>query len=139
MSYDAVLAGLHARYATVDGIKAILDYEPRAISNPPVLYSLLDTVTREQTAQLTIMRYRILSRLCVRWQDNEQAERELRPFVNSLPAAVDADPQFAGALARGMARVTDIQAVFVPINGVLYRCLDVYCEAVEKATVRSGI
>ena len=139
MSYATVIAGLHTRYATVGGIKAVLDYEPKTISNPPVLYSLLDSVTRTQEGQVTVMRYRILSRLCIRWQDNERAEEELQPFVNALPSAVDLDPKLGGAIPSGIARVTDIQAVFVTINGVFYRCLDTYCEVVEKAPWRTGI
>lgn len=139
MSYEAIIAGLNVRYATVSGIKSVLDYEPKAISNPPVIYTLLDTVTRSQAGQLTIMEYRILSRLCIRWQDNDYAERELRPFVNALPASIDADPKLGGAIPLGMAAVADIQAVFVTINGVLLRCLDMYVRVVEKAPVGSGI
>jgi hypothetical protein len=139
VSYDAIVAGLGVRYATISGIKAILDYEPKTVSNPPIIYTLLDTVTRSQAGQVTVMDYRILSRLCIRWQDNEYAERELRPYVNALPASIDADPKLGGAIPSGMAAVTDIQAVFVTINGVLLRCLDMYVRVVEKAPYGSGI
>jgi hypothetical protein len=139
VSYSTIIPALATRLETVDGIRAVLPYEPKTVSNPPVLYFLLDSVVREQTAQLTIMRYRILCRLCIRWQDNERAEQEIFPFVNSIPAAIDTDPQLGGALNKGMSHVTEIRAGWIPISGVTFRILDFYVEAVQKATVRSGI
>jgi hypothetical protein len=139
VSYTTIIAALNTQLAAVSGIKSALTYEPKAVSDPPLVYSLLDSVRREQAGQLTVMRYRVLSRLCIRWQDNERAEQEIFPFVNSLPAAIDADPKLGGVIPSGMAYVTDIQAGFIPINGVQYRILDMYTEVVEKAPVRSGI
>lgn len=133
-----MLTGLHERFATVSGIAKLLKYEPTTIQAFPTLYSLLDTVERSQAGQLTVMRYRVLNRIIFRWQDNEQAELELIPFVNSVPAAIDADAKLGGRVDSGLARVTDIQAVFVTI-GALYRALDIYTEVLEKQPFKSGI
>jgi hypothetical protein len=143
MSYSTVLDGLHARLAVVNGIALILKYEPTSVQAFPTLYSLLDTVERSQQGQLTIMRYTVLHRLLFRWTDNAQAEVELIPYVNSVPAVIDADPTLGGVLGTGTtsgyARVTSINAVFVVIGQTLYRALDVRSEVIEKAPVRSGI
>ena len=139
MSYATVLAGLKLRFATVPGIKTILDYEPTSIQDAPLLYMLFDNAPRTQTGQMTVMPYRVLCRLCIRWQDNEYAEQELIPFVNSLPAAIDQDATLGGRITSGMARVTNIQGVFVTIGNTLYRALDVTVEATDKGPWKGGL
>ena len=138
MSYETILAGLHRTLATVTPpIAVLLDYEPTAIHTTPTLYSLLDTVTRERAGQVVAVRYRILNRLVFRWQDNEQAERELIPYVNAVAMVLDTDPHMDGAMASGMASINQIDAVFVSIGGTVYRTLDIYVDALEKAPVGS--
>lgn len=139
MSYAAVIEGLKVRFATIPSIKLILDYEPTSIHDAPLLYMLFDNAPRTQTGQVTVMPYRVLCRLAIRWVDNELAERELIPFVNSLPAAIDADATLGGKIASGMARVTNVQGVFVTIGGVLYRALDVTVEATDKGPWKGGL
>lgn len=139
MSYATVIEGLKLRFATVPGIKTILDYEPTSAQDTPLLYMLFDEAPRTQTGQVTVMPYRILCRLCIRWQDNRYAEQELIPFVNSLPAAIDQDPTLGGKIASGMARVINVQGIFVTIGGVLYRALDVTVEAIDKGPWKGGL
>lgn len=149
MSYSAVVTGLIERFrngvpglAQVDGagnLVNILSYEPTSIQTTPTLYLLLDSFTRTQSGQVTAMRYRILARLCVKWQDNPTAETELIPFVNSIAAAVDVDPYLGGRVASGGTSVSDGQGTFVNIGGVLYRSLDTFVEVVDKAPWESGI
>lgn len=132
MSYADVLDGLHARFATVSGIKKILDYVPLNAPEPPFLYSVLDSAEIVRSGQVTAYKYRVLHRLCVRWQDNERAEQEIIPFVNSIPDAVADDPQLGGVLTRGYAAITEIEAAWVTIAGVEYRAVDFYSEVIEK-------
>jgi hypothetical protein len=142
VSYQAAIAGLKDAVETVDGLNLVLDYEPPSLTRLPAVYRLLDSFNRTQAGQVTVMRYRVLCRLCVRWQDNEKAEWELIPFVNSIPAAIDADPQLGGAITRGYASVAEdanANAGFVRIGGTMYRSLDVYVDIVDKDAYQSGI
>lgn len=142
MSYSAAIAGLKSAVETVDGLNLVLDYEPTSLQRLPAVYLLLDSFTRTQGGQVTAMRYRVLCRLCVRWQDNEKAEWELIPFVNSIPAAIDADPTLGGAITRGVAAVAeDAPAIggFVRIGGTMYRSLDIFVDIIDKAAYQSGI
>lgn len=140
MSAVTIMAGLVERFQTVSGL-IVLDYEPTTIE-PPTLYTLLDGFERSQQGQLTVMRYRFMSRLCIRWQDNEYAERELLPFVNAIPAAVDADPQLGGRISSGLARVVsaagDAQRPLVRIGNVDYRAVDFFSDVLHKFPYRSG-
>lgn len=139
MSYTTVKAGLHTRLQTVSGLVVKLKYEPNTIQDAPAIYSILEGFTRSQASQITTMRYRTLHRLWVKWQDNEAAEIELDSFVNAIPAAFDADPQLGGAIEQGITVVTDGKAEWREIGGILYRTLDFFTEAVEKAAFGSGI
>lgn len=142
MSYSAAIAGLKSRIQTVSGLAVVLDYEPQSFQDLPAVYLLLDSFQRTQAGQVTAMRYRVLARLCVRWQDNARAELELIPFVNSIPAAIDADPTLGGAITRGAAQVAeDANAIagFVRIGGTMYRSLDIYVDIIDKAAFQSGI
>ena len=132
MSYSAILAGLNERFATVPTIARVLDYEPTSIQAFPTLYSLLDRVEYLPAGQARATRYRVLHRLCLRWQDSERAEEQLVPYVDSLAAAVRADPHLGGRIASGLAQVVEAQGTFVVIGGVLLRCLDLYTETLVK-------
>jgi hypothetical protein len=138
-TYTDVVDGMHERLLTVPGIVACLDYEPLAVDQPPIVYSLLDAFERSQAGQVTTMRYRILHRLVIAWQDNEQAERQLATFVNAIPAAVDTDAQLGGRIPSGLARIADAQAAWVKLGDTTYRCLDCYSQVVVKAPYKSGI
>jgi hypothetical protein len=140
-SYSQVVDALHVRFATVAALsgKPMLKYEPRSVQTTPMLYSLLFTFQRERSGQITAMRYRIMHRLLLQWQDNEQSELELMPFVNSIPHSVDQDPTLAGLLVKGVARISDAESGFIPISNSKYRCLDFYSDVLTKADFQSGI
>ncbi|HEU4328065.1 MAG TPA: hypothetical protein VFS21_33320 [Roseiflexaceae bacterium] len=138
-TYEDVRDGLHELFLTVPGIVACLNYEPLAIDQPPIIYSLLDSFERSQNGGVTAMRYRILHRLCLAWQDNEQAEAQLTTFVNAIPAVVDRNPQLAGRIPSGLARIAEAQAVWVKIGSTTYRALDCYSDVLTKAGYKSGI
>lgn len=146
MSYEKVIDGLEACFQAVEGIKIVLRYEPTTVQDAPLMYMLFDEAPRTQTGQVTVMPYRILCRLCFRWQDNEKAELELIPFVNRVPAAIDAAPNLpiptdppTSAIASGMARVIAIVGGFTTIGDVLYRSIDFTVEAVDKGPFKGGI
>lgn len=135
MSYRDVLDGLNERFETVATIEMVLDYEPTSVGVTPLMYSLLDTVAYSEQGQVHVTRYRILHRLCLLWQENEYAEQDLVPFVNSVPSAVEADPQLGGRIGRGIATIGEAIATFVTIGGTVYRCLDFYSDVVVKRGV----
>jgi hypothetical protein len=136
MSYRAVLTGLHTVFEGVSPpIPVLLRYEPTAIHQTPTLYSLLDTVNRQRQGQIRAATYRVLNRLVFRWQDNEQAEEELIPYVDAIANAIDSDAHLSGALDSGLATVNDMEAVFVSIGGVIYRALDIYVDVLEKTAI----
>jgi hypothetical protein len=113
-------------------IVEVLDYAPTAIHDVPMIYTLLENVEYSESGQVKTQRYRIQHRLLVRWQDNEQAEIEAQPYVDSIPAAVRADPHLGGRLTSGYAQITECQAGWVTIAGVEYRSLDFISTVVEK-------
>ena len=134
MTYATVLAGLQTVLGTVAGINAVLDYEPLAIQTTPLIYSLLDSavaLNEEIFVETPDYQYRVMHRLLIAWQDNEQAETELVSFVNAIPEAV-----FAGQATicpHGYSYVRDMDAGWVDVAGQTYRSLDFYSETLEFA------
>ena len=131
MSYSAIVTGIHDAIEAAHPELTCLAYEPTHI-DPPMLYSLLDRVDYSQSGQIKTKRYRILHRLCFLWQDNEQAELELMPYVDSIPAAIVADAHLGGAISKGLATIGEVIGTFVSISGTLYRCLDFYSDVLDK-------
>lgn len=138
MSYTTVKAGLIERLNTVSGLNVKLAYEPESIQDAPAIYTILDSFERTQEGQITVMRYRTLHRLWIKWQDNEAAEIELDSFVNSIPSAIDQDPHLGARLTRGVAVMADGVAEWRVISGVLYRTIDFFTETVEKGAYQGG-
>lgn len=138
MSYATIKAGIITRLQTISGVNAVLGYEPTA-PDPPVMCVILQSYLRHQNGNQTYMKYRYIARLYLLWQEFQVAELALDPFVNSVGASIDADPQLGGALELGLAVVTDAKAGWVPVGGVQYRILDTFIEAGEKGGFQSGI
>jgi hypothetical protein len=132
VSYQSVLEGLHERFATVEGIKVLLQYEPTSVQVFPTLYSVLDSFEVERRGQVRAVTYRTLHRLVFRWQDNEQALAEMIPYVDSIPEAVEEDKHLGGRLVAGLAEITDGEVMFVSIGGADLLALDFYSSVVEK-------
>ena len=139
MSYAAIVAGLQTRLGTVTDLKVRLDYEPTSIQDLPATYLLLDSYTRSQAGQLTVMKYRVLIRTLIRWQENKQAEVELMAFVNSIPEAIEQDAQLGGAIVSGLSTPTDGKAGWVNIGGTQYRALDHFIEVIEKTPYAGAV
>ncbi len=139
MSYTAVVAGIKERLETVSGLEMVLDYEPASIQRLPAAYIIIDEYEDVTAMAVTAARYIVIIRLCIRWQDNEKAERELMPFVNSIPAAFtgyDAlnrpNEQLGGRINSGLAEIVRAKAGWVPIGGTIYRILDFYMRVTDK-------
>lgn len=141
MGYRDIVDGLHVRFRTVEGLEQapLLRYEPTSIQSTPTLYTLLDRVDRSVAGQVQTANYRILNRIVFQWVDNERAEEELMPYVDSVPLAVEADPQLGGVISSGIARAPEVVAVFVSIGGTLYRALDCYVEVTDKRPYIRGV
>ena len=137
--YADVIAGLQDALERVEGIAQVLPYEPTTIQRTPTVYLKLDEFTRENVGQVTAMRYRILARLILLWQDSRISSEQVVGYLNSICAAVDADPQLAGAIPRGVARVADGREGLRSIGGTVYKVLDVFIDVVEKDAYQSGI
>lgn len=133
MSFETVMAGLNERYATVSGIKVRLDYEPSSVQNSPLIYSILDTMSREYPGTVVQVTYRIRSRLCIRWQNPEQAEATLIALVNAIPVAIDQDRRLGGVVRN--ARVQTGDAGWVTIGQIDYRTVDFWVEVLEIGQV----
>lgn len=132
--YTDVIAGLVEVLEGVQGINAIKAHEPTSIGLPPEMYLLLHSAERISKAGVAGWKYSVICRLCIQWVDNETAEQQLMPFVNAVPAALEAPSagQLNGALLHGAVAVSKAEAGYVPIGGVLYRILDFYIDVVEK-------
>lgn len=130
--YADIIDGLHDVFAGVSGLNVVLNYAPTSVHETPLMYSILDSVEVSKGGQVTTRRFRILHRLLVPWQDNEQAEVQIMPFVDSVVDAIDADPTLGGVLVKGLAQITDIEALWVTIAGVEYRALDFYSLVIDK-------
>lgn len=129
MSYSEIVAGLAVRYGTISGLKVILNYEPTSVQDSPLIYTVLDSFTREHTGTVVQMRYRIRSRLCIRWQNPEYAEGTLITLTNAIPQAIDADRRLGGVVRSAGVQAGD--AGWVSIGGVEYRSLDFWVDVLE--------
>lgn len=127
-----VLVGLHTAFQTLDGLKAILDYEPTAITDTPVMYSLLDEVTPTRQGSLDVPRYRFLHRICFAWLDNRGAEQQLLFYADAVYQALEEDPYLGGLITLGRAKISDQSTGFILVGSALFRVLDSYSDVLAK-------
>lgn len=148
ISYGDVIDGIYEALQNLTGfvqtnddgdITNILTYEPKVVNTTPLIYLLLDSAARQHKGQQTHMRYRVLIRLVLQWQENDQSELQLIPLVNEIPYRIDQDPTLGRRVNMGLAQVNDIQSGFVVISGTKYRCCDFYLDCETKSQARSGI
>jgi hypothetical protein len=132
VSYATVLAGLTERLETLTGLKVVLEYVPKTILTTPLAYSVLESVDIRQSGQVTTREYRIQHRIVFAWVDNEGAELELIPYVDSVEAAVRADPHLGGRINSGYAEIAEINGGWATIGNIDYRVLDCYSHVVVK-------
>lgn len=132
VSYQDIVEGLQDRFETVTDLETVLAYVPTSIGSTPMMYLLLDSATTERSGQVLAVRYRVLARLVVLWQDNEQAELEVMPLVDAIIGAVEADPHLGGALNSGYARINEVDAGWDELGGVTYRVVDFFADVLAK-------
>lgn len=122
MSYSNIVTGIQTRLASVTSLKANLKYVPAAVDDTPMTYIFLDSAEVVHNAGTMTLLYRVTVRLVVRWQDNEQAEAEVIPYVDSIVDAIRADPTLASKAKN--AEVREIEGAWVTIAGVEHRAID---------------
>lgn len=134
VTYADILAGLTTALQQGTGLQAqrVLDHEPTAADAAPLIYSLFVRYELTRQGQLNKHLFRVLHRVVVTWQDNEGAERLLVPFLESIPAAINANPRLDGLLTEGYAQIVEADGVFVVIGGVLCRGYDFVSENFYK-------
>jgi len=125
MSYSTVLTALQTRLATVSGLVSVLKYVPAAINDTPMVYLLLDSAAPADKLQFADVTYQITARLMVKWQDNEQAELTVIPYVDSIPDVIRANPHL-GVTGAGapFAQIESIEGLWVTVANVEYRAMD---------------
>ena len=136
MSYAAVSEGLNAAIATVTALKAVLGYEPTSVQTSPMVYSLLDGFDRQVTGLTVRVTYRTLHRLCIRWQDPETSEEQVRTLADAIAEAVEADPKLGGRMRPGDAQITRGDAGWAQIGNTTCRIVDFYSEVLEISGYR---
>lgn len=137
--YQDVVNGLVNAVSGVPELRVVLDYEPAALHEAPAVYFTLDSFTRKVMGSITVMTYVVNCNLCILWQDNQEAERELQHLINSLPAALEQDMTLGGSLASGISQVSGGEAIYREIGGVVYRSLTIKVQVTDKAPTGSGI
>lgn len=132
MSYASVLAGLHERLATVPGIGVVLDHTPTSIQATPTLFSVPDTCEVHRSGQVVAREYRTNHYLVFRWQDPAQASQEMLPYLDSVPAAIEADPHLGGHLPNGYAEIAEWEITWLDIANVTYLAVRFQSLAIER-------
>lgn len=132
MSYTDVIAGLHQRFATVEGLQVVLLGEPPSVSAAPLLYTVTARGTRETPSTLTTITYRTAHWLLIDYGDPVQAERELIRLVNAIPASLNADPKLGGRADDAAIVEWDAENPgWVDVAGVLCRVCIFWSEVTE--------
>lgn len=140
MSYPAIVDALARRAAPLAASHrlTVLRYEPGAVVVPRCLYFLLDGFDRLYQGQMVGMRYRVIARIAVRWQDNAAAETELADLIN--PVCIAFDPDATDPLVpAGENRVLTGEAGYIDIGSTRYRYCDVIVQVTEKGVFRNGV
>jgi hypothetical protein len=134
MSLTAIMAATVTAFEAVTGVHYVLDYEPKAVHDTPMVYLLLDDFDRDQAPDGIIQTdWRLLATLVLRWQDNEQAEQDLVSLVDSCAAALDADPTLGDILNGGYALLSGGDAGYIEASGTKYRIVSFTVEVTEIA------
>ena len=136
---DDILVALHNIYGQVHGIADTLPYEPRAIHATPILYTLLDSMTRDvsqatMNGRFIVYNWRFMSRLILQWQDTETAEQDLRRYTDTLANLLEDlnNRRLNGVVPLGEAFVEEIRTGYALIDGTEYRIADIYTIVSDK-------
>jgi hypothetical protein len=112
---------LVARLATISGLNASLAYWPTSISPPTIFTPAPSAEYIVQGGLLYVDVLHFESTLCLPWQQNEEAERQLMELYGAVPTVLQAQP---GLGLGAMAQIEDRERPeFLKISGTLYRTL----------------
>jgi hypothetical protein len=141
MSYETAEAALRTAIKGVTGVGAVVSGQPASVQHWPLVYMAFDGMSRTQHGQLTENRYRVLMRLCVPVQDNARVEAVIKPFVNRIPAAIDADPTLGGRVNLAYCEGSPLGDgdTYLEIAETTCRAVTFVAVLVEKGTYQSGI
>lgn len=137
MSYAAAAAALRTTVAGVSGIKKAITGQPSTAHNLPLAFLEADSGDRSQAGQVTVNTYRIGLSVLVPFQDNVLSEDALAPFINSVPAAIDANATLTST--ANVAWVSSWTADYYTIGEVMTRRVRFVVEIRDKGAYRSGI
>lgn len=129
MSYALAIDALHDVIKAVTGITAATIGEPSSVQVVPFIYSELEGFDSDEMNDVKQFTYRSLHRLCLSWQNQQVAEALLAGYVNTIPAAVDADSRLGGAVRN--AEIVNGSANWVTIDGTEYRSMEFHSEIIE--------
>jgi hypothetical protein len=136
---DDILVALHKIYGQVHGLVDTLPYEPRAIHATPILYTLLDSMTRDvgqatMNGRFVVYNWRFMSRLVLQWQDTETAEQDLRVYADTIANLLENldNRRLNGTVPQGEAFVEEIRTGYALIDGTEYRIADIYTIVSDK-------
>lgn len=116
MSWAAEEAQLRAILAEVDGVATVLQGEPTDAAHAfPLAY--VRFLSYQRTPRGQVMQYRAAVYVCIAINDQSisNAEAALAPFVNSIPAALDAQPTLNNTAI--FAQVLDGSSGYIDLPG----------------------
>lgn len=137
MSYSAAAAALRTTLAGVSGIRKAITGQPSTAQNLPLAFLEADSGDRTQAGQVTVNTYRIGVSVLVPFQDNTSSEDAIAPFINSVPAAIDANATLTST--ANVAWVSSWQADYFTIGEVLTRRVRFIVEIRDKGSWQGGI
>lgn len=138
VSYTACIASLKTTLGAVSGVRKVLNGRPTAAQNWPLVYLWADRGERAAPmgSQVTVNTYYVTATLCVPFQDNYVAEDGIGAYLNSIPAAIDANPTLTSAC--NVAYVVDWRGDVREIGEVQCRVVDFTVLIRDKSTYQGG-
>ena len=132
MGLSEIREGLKVVFEGVDGIGPVLAYPPKIIPGNKTLYFARSGFETTRSGQVRAVRWEFTARLCILWQDPEQAEIDLDSLTRAIINAVDADAHLGGALTSGIAEITAGDDGWFQMGETWYRFCDFTVSVLEK-------
>lgn len=129
--------GLEERFRTIQGLSAVQLGEPFAIEATPMLYAAYDNVNQimrstQPARNLDGLTHIFAVRLVFDYQSSPDAEMQLLTLADSVPAAINDDPQLGGRLHGGVATSTRAISGWAVVAQKRYRVLEFQVTVIEK-------
>lgn len=125
----AAIRGVQVAWGTIQ----VISHPPDSVTGPATVAVTADGWNnRRAVGGLTVIPLRFRCRLYIPWQHSETAEARKDELMLLIPAAIDADPQLAGAVTSGMAEVPDANSGFSEVSGTKFRAFDCFVVVTYK-------